>query len=304
MTGRVYGETKVMQDGATGTGNGVTFNVQGLATLCIQLSGTMTSLTVTFEATADNTNWKAVQVVNLSTGALSTTSTAAGLFVVPCASLSQVRARVSTYGSGAVTATGLGSVAAGGAALGDIDIQANETVILGAGSALAGEFGIDQTTPGTTNRVVSGGTKVRLTQTPTIDTSIYADGDALGGLLTFANAVRAGVLTGTVTEVQILDHDQELASIVLELFDRTFTATADQAAWDPSDADMANHLGSVFVASGAYSDNNDNAAATVLDQPLDVVLLGTSLFGQLKVKGTPTWTAATDISVILTIRQD
>ena len=111
---RLYSKSVVMQSAAVATGNGTVVDVAGFATLCIQLSGTMTNLVVTFEATADGTNWVAVQVVNANTGGLSTTATAAGLYVMPCAGFSQVRARVSTWVAGDVTAVGMASTAGEG----------------------------------------------------------------------------------------------------------------------------------------------------------------------------------------------
>ena len=146
---------------------------------------------------------------------------------------------------------------------------------------------------------------VPLTATPTISAAgIYAAGEAVGGLLTFTGAVDGTVLSGTITKVVIVDDDNEKSPLELVLFDRTFTATADNAAFDPTDADMENCIGVVFITTAAYSSFNDNSVATVVDQPLDIVLAGTSLFGQLITRGTPTYTATTDITVKLVIRQD
>ena len=123
---------------------------------------------------------------------------------------------------------------------------------------------------------------VPLTATPTISAAgIYAAGEAVGGLLTFTGAVDGTVLSGTITKVVIVDDDNE-----------------------KSDADMENCIGVVFITTAAYSSFNDNSVATVVDQPLDIVLAGTSLFGQLITRGTPTYTATTDITVKLVIRQD
>lgn len=79
-------------------------------TISVVLTGTWTSLTVTFEMTVDGTNWVAVEmmsVADMTDTSLSTTSTAAGAFVtkVPL-SCAAFRARCSTWGSGtAPTAT-------------------------------------------------------------------------------------------------------------------------------------------------------------------------------------------------------
>lgn len=164
---------------------------------------------------------------------------------------------------------------------------------------------IDQTTPGTTNKVVTGDNKITIVQTPAISAAgIYADGDAVGGLLTFANASLGAGKTGTVLSVIVLDLDKELAPMDLVLWNVTFTATADNAAFDPSDADLANCIGHILIASGDYASFNDNSIATVRNVNLDYTLTGTSLFGQLVARGTPTYTAVGDLTVKLVCQRD
>lgn len=150
---------------------------------------------------------------------------------------------------------------------------------------------------------------IDIVQTPTISAAgIYAAGDALGALLTFANAARVAGGGGTITKIVITDEDQELAPVELHLFDQTFGATADNAPWDPSDADMANYIGYVDVAATDYADFVDNSAAAKasgLRMPFDydLVAAGTSLFGQLVVRSTPTYTAEDDITIKITVRR-
>jgi hypothetical protein len=78
--------------------------------LSVALTGTWTSLTVTFEGTLDGTNWFPVALVPAATqveAGLVTTATAAGAWVtrVPV-SVAAFRARCSTFASGtAPTAT-------------------------------------------------------------------------------------------------------------------------------------------------------------------------------------------------------
>lgn len=142
----------------------------------------------------------------------------------------------------------------------------------------------------------------RVAQTPTISTSIYAAGDAVGGLLTFANCARASGLPFLLRSVVIVDADKENAVLNLALFDRTFTISADNAAFDPTDADLANHVGTVPIVAADYGSFSDNSAATkiVPEGGLLVVPNGTDLFGQLYlVSGTPTYTATSDLTVIV-----
>ena len=153
------------------------------------------------------------------------------------------------------------------------------------------------------------GAPLDIVQQPTISAAgLYAAGDALGGLLTFANAARVAGGGGTITKVVILDEDQELAPIDVVFFDQTFGATADNAPFDPSDADLANCIGYVDVAATDYADFVDNsvaAKASGLRMPFDydLVAAGTSLFAQMVVRSTPTYTAVDDITIKITVRR-
>jgi hypothetical protein len=52
---------------------------------------------------------------------------------------------------------------------------------LAAGTNIIGKFGIDQTTPGTTNAVQAGSFTDRNTSTPTVQNAAYASGNCVGG---------------------------------------------------------------------------------------------------------------------------
>lgn len=150
-------------------------------------------------------------------------------------------------------------------------------------------------------KVIAGAT-THVTASPTISTSIYAAGDAVGGLLTFANAARTAGLGGVITGVTILDADQEMAPLELVLFKATFTATADNAVFAPSDADLANCIGSIPISQ--YSNFSTNSIGVAENLSKSFNLAGTDLFGQLVVRSTPTYTATSDIKVTLNILQD
>jgi len=153
-----------------------------------------------------------------------------------------------------------------------------------------------------------GTAKFRISVAPTISAAaIYAAGDALGGRLEFAAAALAGG-SGMITKVVIVDEDQELAPVDMVLFDQAFTATADNAPFDPSDADLANVIGYVDVAVTDFADFTDNSVAAKtsgLRMPFayDLVAGGTILYGQLVVRSTPTYTATDDITVIITVER-
>lgn len=147
--------------------------------------------------------------------------------------------------------------------------------------------------------------KVRLSVTPTISAAgIYAAKDAVGALMTFANAARFSGGSIVIEAVQVADKDQELADLELLLFDRSITAPTDNAVFDPTDTESTQCIGSVYISRGFYADLNDNSVAAINDVGLSAVLNGTDLYGVLVARSTPTYTATTDLTVTLTIRQD
>ena len=144
---------------------------------------------------------------------------------------------------------------------------------------------------------------ISISQTPTVTAGAYIANDAVGGLLTFALAARISGGGGVVKDVIILDDAGQDAELELWLFNATFTAMADNAAWAPSEADLRKLVGVVTTANGAYFPAGTPSVALVeVSQRYDLV--GTSLFGQLVTRGTPTYAATDDVTVIIGLLQD
>ncbi len=100
-----------MQAGATATGNGNSMSPLSVTSgsyslLTAQVVG-ITSATITWEGTIDEENWVALPALNVATRAISTTTTANGIYRLVVTSLVAVRARVSTYGAGTIYVYGL-----------------------------------------------------------------------------------------------------------------------------------------------------------------------------------------------------
>lgn len=112
----ITGFKTTLQSAAAATGNGTAMDVEGLAVVGIQVTGTFSG-TVTFEGTTDGTNYVAVRTYNHADGAKATTVTAPALLQIPVAGLKNLRARVSAYSSGAITVVGLGVTNSPGMAL-------------------------------------------------------------------------------------------------------------------------------------------------------------------------------------------
>lgn len=172
---------------------------------------------------------------------------------------------------------------------------------LPAGTQMLGTVGFDQTTHGTTNLVSSKG--ITVSQTPTVTAGAYSANDAVGGLLTFAAAALGTGLGGVVKDVLILDDAGQDAEMELWLFDQTFTAMSDNAAWAPSEADLRNLVCIISTTDGAwFAAGTPSAAMVEANQRYDCT--GTSLFGQLVTRGTPTFAATDDVSVKIGLLRD
>lgn len=146
---------------------------------------------------------------------------------------------------------------------------------------------------------------VAITVTPTITAGAYDAADAVGGLLTFANAASIYRGAGRIIRVGITDKGNQKANLKLWLWKATFTAAADGAAFDPTDADLLNCLGYIEIPAANYMTATDNSAGSVKDCAFDFVLAtaGTSLFGQLQCVATPTYTSTSDLQITLTIER-
>ena len=101
-----------LQNAATGTGNGTVLTTDGYAVAAFTVSISATA-TITWEANEDGATWFPMTVVGATGVPASGTvlTTASGLFTANVAGYKQVRARISTYGSGSVTVTGHASLA-------------------------------------------------------------------------------------------------------------------------------------------------------------------------------------------------
>lgn len=131
----------------------------------------------------------------------------------------------------------------------------------------------------------------------------YQAKDAVGGKLTFANAARESALGGYVVDVTIIDKAMQSAELVLTLFNQDFTATNDNAAFAPSDADLLNVVGIIHIYASDYQAFADNAVASK-QVVLRYDLAGTALYGQLMCIGAPTYATTSDLKIKLGLMQD
>jgi len=146
----------------------------------------------------------------------------------------------------------------------------------------------------------------RFVATPTITAGAYAANDAVGGKLTFTllEANYPERSTGIIQGVTITDKAGQNAALDLILFQSDFTPTADNAPFDPSDADLLNLAGAIKILSSDYLAFADNSAAIRGALALPFSATTRFLYGQLVARGTPTYASTSDLTVILTVLAD
>ncbi len=134
---------------------------------------------------------------------------------------------------------------------------------------------------------------------PVIGTGAYASGDALGAKFGLPDVVREKGGAAILESVVVLDQDDEGVQIDFPLFARNFTATADNAAFAVTDADLEFCVGVVSVSNYANFSVNQVGTARGLGLAL-VIPTGRDLFCQAVVRGTPTFAATDDLTFIFT----
>jgi hypothetical protein len=102
-----YEETKLLHSAAIADANGEVFSCDGIATICVQLYGTLTTVSFLWEGTVNGTDWIGVLGWNRTTGVKALTAAAAGLYVIDVTGLTAFRARLDhTTGSASALAKG------------------------------------------------------------------------------------------------------------------------------------------------------------------------------------------------------
>lgn len=105
MMARPFTATQIMQSAAVATGAGTALDVTGMTSCRIQVT-IAASATITFEGSIGSGTMTAISFRNQASGAAATTATATGIYEANIAGLTSIQARISTWGSGAVTAIG------------------------------------------------------------------------------------------------------------------------------------------------------------------------------------------------------
>lgn len=143
----------------------------------------------------------------------------------------------------------------------------------------------------------------RVQVTPAISTTIYAAGDVIGGLIDFDFTHPNG--GGLITSIGIVDDDNENAAMSVYLFDAAPTVILDNAVFATAItvADLKKmiypNLTPIQIAAADYTTINGNSIASKVG--LNRAFAGTHVYAYFVPTGTPTYTAATDLTFSMTV---
>lgn len=138
------------------------------------------------------------------------------------------------------------------------------------------------------------------TVVPTVDTAgAYATGESIGGKLTF-HTPPTFFQNARIRGVTIGDAAKQNSDLDIYFFEDNPSATTftDQSTLDIDDADLPKIRHVVNLT--AYDDTNDNSVTgnVALDVPYDKTK---TLYVAVVSRGTPTYVAATDLDVTVTV---
>lgn len=181
--------------------------------------------------------------------------------------------------------------------------QAGGTVVLGAGSALAGKVGVDQTTPGTTNQVTNRDSySAAATITRAANQTPYSIGDVVGGAFSLPSMGPSGgriILTSAALELDISAIPSGMTTFRLALYNVTPpSAIADNSPFDLPSGDRASFLG--IFSLGTPIDLGVTCYVETNGLGKQVKLAGTGLFGYLITDTAYTPAANSEVYLVTT----
>jgi hypothetical protein len=191
----------------------------------------------------------------------------------------------------------------------DVDVKANPTtgalitegggvggsMVLGAGTALIGKVGIDQTTSGITNAVYPLETSDVLDLVLSTDTSAYGSGDVLADTQELTGVTRINAGTARLESLVIADADDQGIALDIVFLKTNVSLGTENSAVSISDTDAKEILGIIQVAAADFIDLGGVRVATV---PIDRTIMlkagaaSTSIFVGAISRGTGTYTAS------------
>jgi len=152
------------------------------------------------------------------------------------------------------------------------------------------------------NEAIQGPWTTRCDAAQTVTAAAYSAGNAVGGLITCANAIRVGGHGAILQSVVLRDKSGNNTTYTLWLFDSAPTAPTDRSAYAIG-TDLARTIGAIALTGTL---NAGTPGLINLDGIAKSLKLGsgTTLYGVLVTTGTPIFAGTADVSLTLTFLPD
>jgi len=154
--------------------------------------------------------------------------------------------------------------------------------------------------------VHTGGTRVSVVFTPTVTSgSAYASGNQVGQVLSFASATRTAAGTGSVESLIITDLSAQSGSYDLWLFSAnpTHGTYTDKTNLTINASDIVNFIGLISFSTWSLATSGGGVANSVPNLKFKLSA-GTTLYGILITRATPTYTSTSALQLSMVISQD
>lgn len=138
-----------------------------------------------------------------------------------------------------------------------------------------------------------------LSVTPTINTAIFAAGDAVGGIQTLTNAVRVSGGVGVLDSIDVIDKGNQKANLTILFFESNpAAATVTNNAAFVWSTDIAKFVGRVNVATADYETIDSLAVASIKNIGKRMKASGSrNLYAVVVLtSGTPTYLSTSDLT--------
>jgi hypothetical protein len=154
-----------------------------------------------------------------------------------------------------------------------------------------------------------GGTTVQITVSPTVTVAAYSSGQCVGGLLTFSGAARSGGPGSSLAQSAVIsDVSGQDANIDLIVFNANPTGSTftDHATCTVANADLAKIAGTMTITDCHLLGSTAPGMCQAQQQAIPVALGSgnTTAYGVMISRGTPTYTASTNIKVVAGLLED
>lgn len=162
-----------------------------------------------------------------------------------------------------------------------LSVTVDNAPVLGAGTALIGKAGIDQTTPGTTN-LVSAGFSQQVASDPTVQNASYSSGNSIGGIQAVTVTANNGQ-SGFVTNFRVVSVGGIVPALTLYLFDANPSASTctDKTAFtlNSADIDKLIYVSPTAITMAAPTGTTSTVASFDLTPPRPFIAGGSTASG-------------------------